>query len=361
MINYNIGIIVFLNIISAIYPFLTSISIRPLHILIIILLVVAFDIIAFFLLVRGGRIRKNADTKFPQNPQLPSTEPKTLLDRVNDLNEVLEPFGFVYSLENDIFYSAMYGWQRDYGYCQLYDEMTAPLCMIIDCEPIRFEYGGKKWMIEFWKGQYGMTTGCEVGVYTTTGPSLEIPGYFYGTFYKSASKEDFLPIAVTLRKKGNPLFSRKDLHWWLTGFVLGEFSHPSELIMDIQITFKDQRMRDAFVEELFNVGYKPKDISVQDTMVSLTYDKPYSNQPATRIPLTESLMQKYNQQNCEAYQSITKGLTNSLDKLDYLQKEYPRMYLQLLNLGKPRQLFDDFEILKPFLGSSNVDDNEYYK
>ena len=38
--------------------------------------------------------------------------------------------------------------------------------MIIDCEPVRFYYGGKKWLIELWKGQYGMTTGCEIGVYT---------------------------------------------------------------------------------------------------------------------------------------------------------------------------------------------------
>ena len=32
---------------------------------------------------------------------------------------------------------------------------------IIDCEPIYFSYGGKRWLIELWKGQYALTTGAE--------------------------------------------------------------------------------------------------------------------------------------------------------------------------------------------------------
>lgn len=358
MMNYNIGIIGFLSITPLALPELTAITISPLSILIIILLIVAFQIIIFILLLRKNGIKKNIDTNLPEIPQVPSKESKTLVERVNDLNEVLEPFGFAYAQENDIFYSVMYGWQREYGYCQLYDEMTAPLCMIIDCEPIRFEYGGKKWLIEFWKGQYGMTTGCEVGIYTATGPTLEIPGFFYGTFYKSAEEEDFLPIKLSLRKNETVLFERSDLHWWLTGFLLGEFSHPSELIMDIEITLKNKRMRDAFVEELVHVGYSIDSIQINDTTVSVTFNQPYSRQPATRIPLTESLMQKYNQQNCEAYQNITNSLTNSLDKLDYLQKEYPKMYQKLLSFGKPRQLFSDFDLLKPYLSSNQTSNSK---
>jgi hypothetical protein len=227
--------------------------------------------------------------------------------------------------------------------------MSAPLCMIIDCEPIRFEYEGKKWLIEFWKGQYGMTTGCEVGIYTTTGPSLDIPGLFHGTFYKCSSEEDYLPMTISLRKNNTVLFTRNDCQWWLTGFVLGEFSQSSELIMDIVITLKSLEMCNAFVEELMNVGYSMENLRILDSTVYLTYDKPYSPQPITRIPLTENAMQKYNQQNCEAYQRLTKLKTNTLDKLDYVQKESPRMYQQILNLGKPKQLFDEFNIIKQYL------------
>ena len=72
--------------------------------------------------------------------------------------------------------------------------------MIIDCEPIYFRYKGKKWLIEFWKGQYGMTTGGEVGIYYTTGPDLNIPGLFNGTFYKCVNDEDRIDMSFAFRK-----------------------------------------------------------------------------------------------------------------------------------------------------------------
>ena len=75
--------------------------------------------------------------------------------------------GFDYNAEKDIFYSAKDAWQKNFGYCHLYD-VSAPLfCMIIDTEPIKFYYNNKNWLISFWKGQYGMVTGAEIGIYYT--------------------------------------------------------------------------------------------------------------------------------------------------------------------------------------------------
>mgnify|MGYP000621142798 CR=1 FL=1 len=28
-----------------------------------------------------------------------------------------------------------------------------------------FDYQGKTWLLEFWKGQYGINTGAEIGIY----------------------------------------------------------------------------------------------------------------------------------------------------------------------------------------------------
>ena len=56
------------------------------------------------------------------------------------LNELLEPFGFAYDGRQDIFYSRTDSWQRKYGYGRIYDEGAALLNMILDCEPIYFEY-----------------------------------------------------------------------------------------------------------------------------------------------------------------------------------------------------------------------------
>ena len=70
---------------------------------------------------------------------------------------------------------------------------------------------------------------CEIGVYSTEGPDLNIPGVFNGTFYYCVDDEDLLEMSYTLYKKDKVLFRYHDIHWWLTGFSLGEFSEPSDL------------------------------------------------------------------------------------------------------------------------------------
>lgn len=90
-----------------------------------------------------------------------------IIEDIKSLNEFIEPYGYAYDSHQDIFYTKIDAWQREMGYSRLYDEAAAPSSMIIDCEPIYFEYDNKRWLIEFWKGQYGMTTGFEIGVYHT--------------------------------------------------------------------------------------------------------------------------------------------------------------------------------------------------
>lgn len=75
--------------------------------------------------------------------------------------------------------------------------------MKIDCEPIYFQYDGRRWLIEFWKGQYGITTGAEVGVYVTDKKDVDIPGIFSGTFYESISDNELLQIEYVLKKMEN--------------------------------------------------------------------------------------------------------------------------------------------------------------
>ena len=91
----------------------------------------------------------------------------------NALNNDLKDSGFAYHLMDDYFYSRMDCWQREVGYCRLYDEGAPFFNMIFDAEPITFSYGGKRWLIELWKGQYGITTGAEIGIYNTTLEDLD--------------------------------------------------------------------------------------------------------------------------------------------------------------------------------------------
>jgi hypothetical protein len=249
-------------------------------------------------------------------------------------------------MHQDVFYTRIDAWQRDFGYCQLYDEAAAALGMIIDCEPIRFEYNNKRWMIEMWKGQYGMTTGCEIGVYTSEGPDLDIPGVFNGTFYDCADDDDHLYLAYTLRKNREILFKRDGKHWWLTGFKLGEFSEPEQLTMDVAITLKDSIMCNAFVGALKKTGYSDYEMRVIQNTVWLFFDKPHSPQPLTRIEFTDRLTQKKNQVLCETYQNVTKDYLSTPEKLKALREKAPELFNLVVTMGKPLQLYKSYELIK---------------
>ena len=188
-------------------------------------------------------------------------------EKMRDINQALEPFGFAYHFRKDIFYSLEDSWQREFGYGKIYDEMAPTMNMMIDSEPIYFDYGGRHWMIEFWKGQYGVTTGAEVGIYVEEDRGNE--RHPEKIFYKCVSEEEELPISMILYKNGKRLFQREKRHWWLTGFKLGEFSWPGELMLEVSLTFPHLDMLEAFLEGCYRAGYQPEDLHVSQGIVSI--------------------------------------------------------------------------------------------
>jgi hypothetical protein len=266
-----------------------------------------------------------------------------------ELDKAIETAGYSYDQKQDIFYSNMDAWQRNMGYCRLYDEAAAPFGMIVDCEPIYFEYEEKKWLIEFWKGQYDLTTGCEIGVYTSAGPDLNINGLFNGTFYNCASDEERLQMSLILKKNGKTLFTRKGKHWWLTGFKLGEFSDPSELTIDLIITLKDKKMRNAFLKGLKMAGYLKEEIIVEGNVVGLKFNKPRTSQPISRITKTDWIIQRKNKLLCDNYQDITKSYNNFPDKIRAIQEQAPGIYEKIIKIGNNEHLYRIHEKIKDYL------------
>lgn len=134
-----------------------------------------------------------------------------------------------------------------------------------------------------------------------------------------------------LRKNGKNLFLRSDLHWWLTGFVLGEFSEPHELTMHINITLKDEVMRDAFLSGLIKTGYSTNELKVSGNTVSFVFDKPRSLQPITRTTATDKIIQKKNKLMCEAYQKITGPYKTIPEKIEALKQKDKELYNKIMN------------------------------
>lgn len=252
------------------------------------------------------------------------------------LNELMAVSGFAYDGDQDIFYSRTDSWQRKFGYGRIYDEAAAPLNMIIDCEPVYFEYEEKKWLIEFWKGQYGITTGGEVGVYYLPKQTLVEELLTTPLIYQCVTDEDTLRMQTILWKDGRQLYYRRGYHWWLTAFVLGEFSKPKELAMDIELTLKTEEMRDAFLGGLYKAGYRNEEINVQGNTVWIHFAKPHTRQPMTRTRWFAAIKQWENKRNCRLYRRVTKDYTNTYDKIMALQKRAPALYKKWEQMGRFR-------------------------
>ncbi|MBD5499266.1 MAG: DUF4474 domain-containing protein [Lachnospiraceae bacterium] len=255
-------------------------------------------------------------------------------EKCRDLNRAVGTFGFQYDICQDIFYSAKDAWQREMGYGKIYDDHAISMGMVFDCEPIYFSYNQKSYLLELWKGQYGMSTGAEIGFYVSDEAGGEHPERL---FYRCASDEEMLQMRFVLRKKGRILVMREERHWWLTGFVLGEFSKKEELGMEVSITFRDCQMRNAFYEALLRAGYKKENICVSGSRVRFSFTKPCYKGPK-HWRLRVWWVQWKNKRNCRRYRRVTGCFVRTIDRVDYLGMCFPGLYRLLGRLSRiPRK------------------------
>lgn len=300
--------------------------------------VLLVGLLIFFLVlkIRARRFRPTADQTVQQET----------------LNRDIRDAGFAYDRKGDVFYSLMDCWQREMGYCRLYDEGSSLFNMVMHCEPVCFTYAGKRWMIELWKGQYGITTGAEVGIYNTDQEDIRTER-FTGPFYSCARDSERLPMSFVLRKNGRVLMKRKGLHWWLTGFRLGEFSAPDSLSMDVRIRFPNREMRDAFLNALQELGYEKREYAVRGSTVLIHYTVPHSKQPLSHGSLQEAAVQKVNQSNCGLYRQATGKYRNTLDKLEYIKALVPELYEFCMHSLYAKAFYESFGWLLDLIHDHN--------
>lgn len=254
------------------------------------------------------------------------------------LNSDLKPSGFAYDYSGDYFYSLHNCWQKEAGYCSLYDDASPLFNMIMDCEPIAFDYDGKRWLIEMWKGQYGITTGAEVGVYTTDREDIHSER-FTGAFYDAANASEELYISFILYKNGKKLLKRSGRGWWLTAFKLGEYSKKSSLTMKVKIQFPNAVMLSAFTEALIQTGYNKGEFRIRHNTIVIDFTTPHSPQPALQDGISEKAVQRANKTNCFVYKSATDKFSYTPDKLEYIRSFMPELYEFMLRSLYGREFF----------------------
>lgn len=265
-------------------------------------------------------------------------------EQQRQLNDDLRSAGFAYNYKEDYFYARKDCWQREAGYCRLYDEGSPLFNMIMDCEPITFNYAGKRWLIELWKGQYGITTGAEIGVYNTSGEDIHSER-FTGTFYEAISDDEQLDMSFILFKNGKKLLKRRAHHWWITAFKLGEFSEKESLVMNAKIKFPNDSMCKAFTDALISTGYSRTEFSVKYKTVSIRYTTPHSPQPYSQNEIREDVVQQINKTNCNTYRFATAKYDDTLDKLEYLKSFMPNIYKFMMHSLYAKDFFKAFEWL----------------
>lgn len=218
--------------------------------------------------------------------------------------------GFTYNAEEDIFYSSLNAWQKNFGYSHLYDVLAPIFRMIIDTEPIRFNYNNKNWLITFWKGQYGIVTGAEVGIYCTKDQTIT-----KNTVYLPVDDNEMLNMYLILYKKDKVITKVHAKHWWLAIFKLGMFSNPKDLSMDINITFPNNQMLISFLKSFQKLGYKSAYFTIIDNTFCFKYIKPRTRKVWTRNWLTDLIRQYFNRKNVELYNRYLADLieTNKID------------------------------------------------
>lgn len=249
------------------------------------------------------------------------------------LNELTEPLGYCYDVSQDIFTSTTDAWQKKFGYGAIYDKFAPLFNMVIDSQPVYFNYDGKTWLIEFWKGQYGINTGCELGIYHADG--IIPPSKRKTTMFSAAEKDEYLDMSVKLLRDGKEIAIMEGKHWWQTIFSMGVFSQPKELLMKIHICFPDTRMRNAFVEGLISAGYDPDSIFLSLCSTDVSFHFVCSQQHCGIFrKIYCCLIQHINKFYCWLYRFVTRPFTCTYDRLLYLYYYLPFAFRCILRLRR---------------------------
>ena len=243
------------------------------------------------------------------------------------LEELAQPFGYAYHCCCGFFSSTLDAWQKSAGYTWIYDFMAPRFQMVFDSLPVYFNYRGRTWLIEFWKGQYGINTGAEVGVYHANRP---IPkNQRKKVHYNAVSDEEMPIIGMCLKWRSKNLFSLKKRHWWLAAFRMGLFTQPKDLTLYASLTFGSCEEADAFTEGLRETELSDK-YRIRGRRVTVILDE--TNHHKGKERLYRVLVQRINRFYCRMYRLVTLPFTKTADRMLFLYEQLPGCFRHMLRL-----------------------------
>lgn len=181
---------------------------------------------------------------------------------LRNLLEDKQVLSYQYSYIDDYYYTNdKDAWQYNFGFGKIYDFVSPYILLEYDYIRVFFTYDNKDWMLQMWKGQYGLVFyGGEVGIYTKEHSDKGINEW---TFFNCPAEEDWLNMEMTLWHEDingnwNREFTRTyDKYWWCTGFKNGHLRQEEpadELRLTGRITLKDAQMTSLVADGLAACG-----------------------------------------------------------------------------------------------------------
>lgn len=172
---------------------------------------------------------------------------------------------YMYSPRDDYYFvSQPSAWQKPYGFNKAYDLVSPYILLEYDYVRVYFQYEKQDYMIQMWKGQYGMVFfGGEIGVYAK--PHSDEPDKLYTT-YKGVDGNERPKMQITMyhdpAHRGNyqRIFTTPyEKTWWATGFKPGHLTQEEpaiELRQEGKVTFKNEELATLFTQGLKECGFE---------------------------------------------------------------------------------------------------------
>lgn len=156
--------------------------------------------------------------------------------------------GYNFNIFEMTVYTTVDCWMRNFGFCVFYDVLanSMPISYSYVTRRFRFEYDGLQWMIQIWKGNYFISNGGEVGIYSRE------PGEYIGSFYNCASEDQELMMSMQVLIGDTVLVDRpRQRHWWISGFHLSNKRYlASALTLKSTIEMPNEEMLEAFTASI---------------------------------------------------------------------------------------------------------------
>ena len=175
--------------------------------------------------------------------------------------------GYYIDFNQNYVYTGIDGWQREMGFNIFYDIFCylTPFFFHYTTQRVKFNYQGKDWMFQMWKGRYAIANGGELGIYTR-------PEEKEGSFYDCGADEDMLVMSVAVYHGDELLFKHGPmLHWWVTGFAINDTAYlPESLTLFATIEMRDEEMLEA-ASEAFETKKGIIDYEVEGLTISFVW------------------------------------------------------------------------------------------